>query len=257
MTTNNATKINQLLQLTPSGVVLQSAWLTEKGYSLDLQKYYRESGWLQSVGHGAMVRASENPGYAGAVYALQNQSKLFIHPGGRTALSLVGKSHYLELNASQIWLFGGENETLPSWFRHYDWGSTIQYKSSSFLPDNLGLLDFTFPSFMIQISSSARAIMECLYLAPEKFDLMECYEIMENLNDLRPLLVQELLENCTSIKVKRLFLYMAEKQNQPWLKFLNLDKVDLGRGKRSLVSGGIYIPKYKITVPSSFVRNEQ
>jgi hypothetical protein len=62
MTTNNRTKINQLLQITPPGVVLQSAWLTEKGYSLDLQKYYRDSGWLQSVGHGAMVRVNENPG---------------------------------------------------------------------------------------------------------------------------------------------------------------------------------------------------
>jgi hypothetical protein len=257
MSTHNTTKINQLLQITPPGVVLQSAWLTEIGYSLDLQKYYRTSGWLQSWGHGAMVRTNENPGYEGAIYALQNQSKLFIHPGARTALSLLGRTHFLEFGASQTWLFGGTNERLPTWFRHHVWDTEIQYKSTSFLPVNLGLIDFSFPSFTLQVSSPARAIMECLYVAPGEMDLMECYEIMENLNDLRPLLVQELLEKCTSIKVKRLFLYLAEKQNQPWLKFLNLDKVDLGRGKRSLVKGGIYIPKYQLTVPSSFARNEQ
>ena len=99
--------------------------------------------------------------------------------------------------------------------------------------------------------------MECLYLAPENFDLVECYELMENLNDLRPTLVQELLEACTSIKVKRLFLFMADKLNHSWYKHLNLSKVDLGKGKRSLVKDGVYISKYQITLPKTLANNEQ
>jgi hypothetical protein len=256
MTTEISTKINQLLQSIPSGIVLQSSWLIRQGYSLDLQKYYRNSGWLQSWGHGAMVRTNENPGYDGAVYALQNQSNLSIHPGARTALSLVGRAHYLELNASQTWLFGGVEEKLPTWFRQHAWDAEILYKSTAFLPVNVGLVEFRFPSFTLQVSSPARAIMECLYVAPGEMDLMECYEIMENLNDLRPSLVQELLEKCTSIKVKRLFLFMAEKLNHPWLKFLDLSKVDLGKGKRSLVKGGVYISKYQITVPIALATSE-
>lgn len=256
MTTYKSTKINQLLQSTPTGIVLQSAWLLSQGYSLDLQKYYRMSGWLQSWGHGAMARTNENPGYEGAVYALQNQSNLFIHPAARTALSLQGRAHYLELRASQTWLFGGVEEKLPTWFRKHDWNTEIFYKTTAFLPVNLGLVAFRFPSFTLQVSSPARAIMECLFVAPGEMDLIECYEVMENLNDLRPALVQELLEKCTSIKVKRLFLYMAEKLNHPWLKFVDLAKVDLGKGKRSLAKGGVYISKYQITVPPALATSE-
>lgn len=256
MTTDNLTKINQLLQSIPPGIVLQSAWLQSQGYSLDLQKYYRTSGWLQAFGHGAMVRTKDNPGYEGALFALQNQSNLFIHPGARTALSLLGRVHYLELNASQTWLFGGEEERLPGWFRQHGWGTEIVFKSTAFLPVNLGLIDFRFPSFTLQVSSPARAIMECLYVAPGEMDLSECYEVMENLNDLRPTLVQELLEKCTSVKVKRLFLYMAEKWNHPWLPYVDLTKVDLGKGKRSLAAGGVYVAKYQMTVPSAIAQNE-
>ena len=257
MITKNRTKINQLLATIPPGIVLQSSWLLDQGYSLDLQKYYRKSGWLKPLENGAMFRSNEQPGYEGAVYALQHQSGLSIHPGGRTALGLLGKAHYLELNPSQVWLFGGENENLPTWFRKHPWSQLVKYKASSFLPKELGLTEYSMPGFSINISSPARAIMECLYLAPENFDLLECYELMENLNDLRPTIVQELLEACTSIKVKRLFLFMAERHNHSWFKHLNLSKLDIGRGKRSLVKGGIYQSKYQITIPRTLANNEQ
>jgi hypothetical protein len=72
---------------------------------------------------------------------------------------------------------------------------------------------------------------------------------MEGLNNLSPKLVQSLLENCQSIKVKRLFLYMAEKAKHPWLTYLDITKIDLGKGKRSIVKSGAFIEKYGITVP--------
>ena len=257
MVTEKRTKINQLLSTIPQDVVLQSSWLINEGYSLDLQKYYRNSGWLKALGNGAMYRGNSQPGYEGGVYALQKQSGLSVHPGGRTALALQGKAHYIELETSQIWLFGGENEKLPTWFKKHKWVNTLHYKASSFLPKELGLTEFSLAGFSIKVSSPARAIMECLYLAPEKFDIVECYELMENLNDLRPTIVQELLEACTSIKVKRLFLFMAEKLNHSWFKHVNLSKVDVGKGKRSLVKEGVYISKYQITVPKVLTNNEQ
>lgn len=257
MSTENGTKINHLLQTVPPGVVLQASWLTGLGYSPELQKYYRNSGWLKSWGTGAMARSNDQPGYEGGVYALQKQSQLFIHPGGRTALAMLGKAHYLELSTSQVWLFGGEGESLPAWFRNHNWQQKIKYKATSFLPPEQGLTDLPLSGFSIKVSSAARAIMECLYLAPEKFDLMECFELMENLNDLRPQQVQALLEACTSVKVKRLFLFMAEKLNHNWFRYVNLTNTDLGKGKRSLVKDGTYVSKYQITVPPTLARNEQ
>jgi hypothetical protein len=78
----------------------------------------------------------------------------------------------------------------------------------------------------LSISSPERAILECLYLAPEKMDLVECYQVMEGLTTLRPALLQQLLEQCHSIKVKRLFLYMAKKAGHDWFKRLNTEKLE-------------------------------
>lgn len=242
-------KINQLLSSQPSGVIFQSAWLAANGYSYDLQKRYRKSKWLNSIGAGAMIRAGDPVTYEGAVYALQKQTELSVHPGGKTALSLLGKAHYLEIAKKRVAIFGGAGEKLPAWFHKREWGVTVDYYQTSFLPPRMGLIEIELKNFSIEVSGAARALMECLYLAPEKQDLLECYELMEGLNNLRPDQIQMLLESCRSIKVKRLFLYIAEKAGHSWFQRLNLKKVDLGQGKRSIVRNGVYVDKYRITVP--------
>ncbi|MGN6490821.1 MAG: type IV toxin-antitoxin system AbiEi family antitoxin [Agriterribacter sp.] len=249
MATVNKTKINRLLQEHPSGIVLLSSWLAKQGYSIDLQKHYRKTKWLQSIGKGALIRTEDRVGYEGAIYALQSQAGLTIHPGGRTALSLLGKAHYLELAANKVVLFGSSGDKLPAWFKKHDWGVKPDYYETSFLPADLGLTEVEVKSFSIKVSGAARAIMECLYLAPQKQELMECFELMEGLNNLLPKQVQTLLESCQSIKVKRLFLYMAEKADHSWVKHLDFKNVDLGKGKRSIVKNGVLVDKYGITVP--------
>lgn len=249
MSTDVRSKINRLLNSQPPGVVLLSSWMVERGYSYDLQQRYKRSNWLKSVGTGAFIRNNDKVGYEGAIYALQIQSGLTVHPGGRTALSLLGKVHYLELSVNRVVLFGGSGEKLPTWFKKHDWGVKVDYHETSLLPPNLGLTEVELSNFSIKVSGAARAIMECLHLAPQKQELMECFELMEGLNNLAPKQVQTLLENCQSVKVKRLFLYMAEKANHGWLKHLDLENVDLGKGKRSIVKNGVLVDKYGITVP--------
>lgn len=256
MSTDKKTKINQLLSTQPSGTVYLSSWLVKQGYSLDLQKRYRNSNWLTSIGTGAMIRSADKVSYDGAIYALQEQAGLFIHPAGKTALSLLGKAHYLELSPTKVTLFGGKDEKLPTWCMNHDWSLKIDYYNSSFLPADLGLVEVELKSFSILVSSAARAMLECLFLAPKNQELVECYQLMEGLNNLRPNLVQNLLESCTSIKVKRLFLYLAEKANHSWVKHLNIEKIDLGSGKRSIVKNGLYNSKYKITVPATLENGE-
>lgn len=242
-------KINYLLNSQPSGAVYLSSWLMENGFSTQLLNRYKKSNWIYSIGTSAWMRMGDTPTYQGALFALQQQANLNIHPGGKTALSLLGKAHYLELSTKQITLFGSSKEKLPAWFSKYDWGLKIKYFGSSFLPPKIGLQTLEQGAFSLLVSNPARALMECLYLTPQKQELVECYEIMEGLNNLRPKQVQELLEKCTSIKVKRLFLYMAEKAKHDWFKYIELEKIDLGKGKRSLLKDGVYISKYRITVP--------
>lgn len=249
MTTQIMSKLNYLLSTTPDGVVLVSSWLTEQGYSQELLKQYRKSQWYKSIGTGALIREGDEIDYLGGIYALQAQLGMAIHPGAKTALALQGRAHYLGFNEQRATLFGPQGEKLPKWYKDYDWGIEINPKSSDFLPRDLGLVELEHKSFKVLVSGPARAVMECLYLAPAHQPLLEIYELMEGLNNLRPLSVQKLLESCTSVKVKRLFLYMAEKAGHDWFSFLNTDKIDLGRGKRMITAGGSLNVKYQITVP--------
>ena len=92
-------------------------------------------------------------------------------------------------------------------------------------------------------------MLEMLHLVPRKVGFDEARLVMGNLVTLRPEVVQGLLEACRSVKVKRLFLYMAESHEHAWLSKVDLSKVDLGKGKRMIVPHGRYDSKYRITVP--------
>lgn len=256
MSAEFGTKINKLLQLQPQGVVLTSSWLTKQGYSSELLRNYRNNHWLEAIGHGAMIRKRDPIDYLGAIFALQHQLKLTIHPAAKTALSLLGKTHYLEFNAKSVILFRSRTETLPTWFRNRKWEVEIRHVATSFLPAEKGLVEYEHKSFKIKTASAARAMMECLFLAPKDQELLECYEIMQGLTNLSPVSTQDLLECCTSVKVKRLFLYLADKSGHEWFNHLHIDRIDLGQGNRALVSNGVYISKYKLMVPKELEVDE-
>ncbi len=93
--------------------------------------------------------------------------------------------------------------------------------------------------------------MEVLYLVPANESFEEAGLLMEGLTTLRPRLVQALLTQCRSVKVKRLFMFLAEACNHAWVKKLDLSKVDFGKGKRMIVKGGRFDAKYNITVPDT------
>lgn len=248
----NTSKINKLLHSQPYGTVFSSIWLKRNGYSYALQQRYRESGWLESIGNGATKRIGDQISVEGGIYTLQDQLGLSVHIGGKSAIARLGRSHYLQMGISELQLFGIQNEQLPKWFSEFDWGVKIDYRATGFLPRDMGTEDFPKGNFTIKISGLARALLECLY-ASDGHDLVQCYELLESMNGLRPKLVQALLENCSSVKVKRLFLFMAEKAGHSWLKYINLEAIDLGSGTRSLVKQGTYVQKYNITLPKELI----
>lgn len=251
MSTRKEQKIKWLLNHHLPGTVSLASWMEDSGISYDLQKRYRKSGWLESIGTGAFIRPGDTIAWQGALYTLQTQANLKVHAGGLTALSLHGLTHYFRLGAEILYLFSSQGSTLPRWFKNYDWRLSVQHIKTTMLPEEIGLVDYEKDSFTIKVATPERALLECLYLTPDKMDIIECYQLMEGLVNLRPKLIQELLEKCTSVKVKRLFLYMADKANHQWCQFLDLSMVNLGTGDRSITKGGKYISSYKITVPKN------
>jgi hypothetical protein len=249
VSTQNESKITKLLDRHKPGTVSLSSWMEGLGISRELQKRYRHSGWLESVGAGAFKRPSEQVTWQGGLYALQTQAKLPIHAGAMTALTLRGFAHYARLGTQKVFLFSPPKTLLPAWFKNHDWGAAIHHVRTSVVPDALGFTDHEEKTFSIRISAPERAMLECLHLAPKELDLVECFQVMEGLSTLRPKLVQDLLIKCTSVKAKRLFLYLTEKANHQWLSQVNVSEVDLGEGHRRLVKDGVYVSKYHLTLP--------
>ncbi|OGI18538.1 MAG: hypothetical protein A2287_06480 [Candidatus Melainabacteria bacterium RIFOXYA12_FULL_32_12] len=255
MSTNIEKKITKFIDTHKPGTVILASWLESMGISHELQKRYKRSGWIQSIGTGAYKRPNDTISWEGALYSMQSQSCMSsIHAGGLTALSKQGLSHYIRHNQENVYLFSLPKKTLPAWFKNYNWQQQIEYIRTSMLPDKVELTAFNEKNFTIEISSAERAILESLYLAPEKMDIVECYQILEGLVNLRPKVLQNLLENCSSVKVKRLFLYMSHKIGHQWFDFLDQAKIDLGKGHRSISKGGVYLASYNMTLPEELVK---
>jgi hypothetical protein len=251
---DNRTKINKLIQSLPKGSVILPSWLRTQGYSYELQQIYRKGGWLKSIGKGAMLKSGDELVLTGALSAIQNVENLNLHIGGRSALELQGLAHYLQINDYETTLFVNGRAKIPTWFLENNWNvKTKIFRLSFFENDEIGMNDYQEGELTMKISSPARAIMECLALCPDKFPLTESFELMEGLNSLRPAKVQELLQNCKSVKVKRLFLFFAEKTQQVWFKYLDLSKINLGTGNRTICEGGTFVSKYKLILPKELL----
>ena len=165
-------------------------------------------------------------------------------------MEILGLAYYLQINSAEITLFAEKKSSLPLWFTKNQWDLRTKIFSVSLFKDSeTGLTDYQDGELTMKISNAAGAMMECLSLCPNQFPLTEAYELMEGLATLRPVQVQMLLEQCKSVKVKRLFLYFAERVGHKWFKYIDTGTIDIGSGVRSLFHEGSYVPKYQLILP--------
>ena len=247
-----SSKINHLMKAWPRGTVAVQSWLTKQGVYRQLADIYRKTAWLERIGKGAFKISGDKIDWTGGMWAAQQQLKLPVHVGAKTALEMQGYGHFLPLGkGAQVWLFGTPGVRLPLWFSTYDWSDTLRLVTADLFRKGqaLGLEQKNMGTYSITISAPERAILETLHLVPYQGSFEGAFHLMEGLTSLRHELIQTLLVQCRSIKVKRLFMYMAEKCNHPWVSKIDLAKVNLGKGKRRLIKGGKFDPKYQITVP--------
>ena len=247
-------KINQLLKLWPPGTVAVLPWLERQGVYQQLVHEYEKTSWLRRVGQGAFAKAGDQVEWAGGLYAIQEQLKLPIHVGGKTALQIQGYAHFLPMGkGTMVSLFGLPNVKLPAWFKQYRWGIKLRYTTTNLFAGEAdrGLTKKEMGQYGIKVSAPERAIMEVIYGVPQVDSYDEARLLMEGLTTLRPPVVQSLLEKCASVKVKRLFMFLAENCKHAWVRKVDVLKVDFGKGKRALVKGGRLDSKYNITVPNT------
>ena len=268
-------KLNSLQRSLPEGLIVDAAWLERHGYSRALRKKYVTRGWLDQVVRGVYRRPApklqENLRWQAVVISLQTLLGRPYTVGGRTALELQGFAHYLSGRHREIHLYGTDKS--PGWLSklHLEDQLVLHnadrlFKSNSRHPrgsksgtgtgNDLLQSGYTRQpcgqwEWTLTLSSPERAILELLDEVPQYETFHQADVLMEGLRNLSPRRLRTLLVACRSVKVKRLFLWFAERHQHGWLKKLDRNDVDLGRGKRMLVKGGKLDPKFHITVPES------
>lgn len=274
MSIQNRDKLNRLGRALPEGLLVDAAWLERHGYYRSLRSQYVAAGWLEQPARGVFRRPRGSVGWEQVVISLQTLLEFPISVGGRTALELQGYAHYLSQSHNSIHLYS--DKKLPTWvsrlnlespfvihnrrrfLSEMDCSQNIHLLSQMSSAENEILLQCALRvtrwgqwAWPLVLSAPERAILELLDELPqnESFHLVDV--TMEGLVNISPRRMQWLLEQTSSIKVKRLFFFFADRYQHGWLKHINREKVNLGKGKRMLVNGGKLDPEYQITVPEA------
>lgn len=255
MNIEKRTKLNQLLQYRPSGGLFFSSWLIKNGYSDQLMQQYRKSGWFSLLSKGVMYRTGDKLTSFAALSSYNSQLDNQFYVGAHSALELSGFNHYVPMGKPVLMIGHPKEDKVPNWMKNPD----FEYELKFFSTKNFKtpqLAQFNKGDYQVLASVPEQAFLECLLLAPNQYAYMDLFYIMEQLTTFRPEVVQELLENTDNIKVKRLFLYMAQKAGHEWFGKLDRSKIQLGTGKQQLSAKGVYLSDYMITIPKELYEYE-
>ena len=254
MSVLTTSKINQLLQSGHKGGLFFSKWLNEQGYSPQLISRYRSSGWLSALARGVVYRAGEELFAFGALSSYNQQLGKHLRIAAHSALELWGVNHYVPMGKPLL-MVTCNKEAVPQWTKLNVFDREFKpFSTDVFVSPQSTTIHFR--DWQLLVSTPEQAFMECLLLAPLHYNYLDLYYIMEQLTTLRPEMVQTLLHTTKNYRVKRLFLYMAEKAGHYWLDEVDVHSIDLGTHKLQLEKAGAYVSKYKLTIPRELYEYE-
>jgi hypothetical protein len=257
---DNKPKTLRLEQIVPDGQVVNRKWLYKKGYERSSIDYYLRSGKLESVARGVYRRPGPPLKWQHLFYSLCELGYAH-HIGGKSALDLQGYTHYLSLGNKQkvISLFG--DEKLPSWINEiYPDIKFISFAQKGFvkLPDDsFTTIPFGHWDWELKLSSVELALFELLSLVKDETDFLIADKYFESATILKPKLLNTLLQTCTHIQTKRLFLWFSDRHSHQWSVDIDRTNIELGSGKRAIIKGGVLDKRYNITVPKEMIQDEQ
>lgn len=209
-----------------------------------------------------VTRSGPEPAFCGQCHTQSDPTPLSfsglrtIHVGGLTALDLAGLTHFL-LTGSEVRVHIFSESPLPSWINRiplaarFERHSTLRLWPESVMTNPRFLREYSWQDGLPPIAYSCpeKALLEVLTEVPSAVSFEHADALMQGLSNLSPKKIDALLRTCRSIKVKRLFLWLAERNGHPWYKRLEPTEYDLGSGKRVLAQHGRLHARWAITVP--------
>lgn len=251
-----STKLKWLNNQLSKFELLLMPYLNQHDISRSHVQNYVKSGWLEVVASGVYKKPSQNIYWSSALSALQYQQASSLHLSALSSLAYQGLSHYLTMGNETVQLNSIKAIRSPKWLFSQHW--LLEVKCSKVLDKvyENDLIELVVNNQTIKASTTELAALEVLEKVTDENSFIFASELFQGLTSLRPRKLQSLLERSPSVKVKRLFLFLAHYYQHPWLKRLDESKVELGSGNRQIVKGGYVDRQYKITVPLKFKDRE-
>ncbi|GAA6173775.1 type IV toxin-antitoxin system AbiEi family antitoxin [Colwellia sp. KU-HH00111] len=251
-----STKLKWLNDQLSQFELLLMPYLKQHGISRSHVQNYLKSGWLEVVVGGVYKKPNATISWSSALSALQYQQASSLHLSGLSSLAQQGISHYLAMGSETIHFNSIKAIRLPKWLFSQHW--KIEVKCSKVLDqiDENDLIELAVNSQTVKASVIELAVLEMLEKVTDESSFIFAVQMFQGFTSLRPRKLQSLLERSPSMKVKRLFLFLAQYYQHPWFKRIDESKLALGSGNRQIVKGGYVDKRYLITVPIRFKQGE-
>jgi hypothetical protein len=250
-----------------SGLLVTREWLLAQGLSTHNIDNQLKSGRLVAMYRGVYHRPHVSLNWqniASSLSFLYHDQWLV---GGLTALELLGFAHFMNLSGQhKVHLYGAK--PLPKWVQAhlteaekdvseltkttFYWQGTSRLwhdNNDELLKRHTTNIAWRGSLPPMLVSTAERALLEMLMIVPKQVSLENADYIVQAMTNLSPRKLKEVLTACKSVKVKRLFFWLADRQQYSWRKKLQIENFDLGAGKRVIVKGGKLDQQYNITVP--------
>ncbi len=228
----------------PPGAPLTSEDLEGLGISADLAVHYVRSGWLSRLARGVFCRPNDTLALHPSLRLLERRLK-GLHVGGKSALDWYGIRHYVS-QQPKLHLFGWAAGRLPEWFTER---FPADYHRKRLFEEQAESLRHVAPfekrEDAPQVSVPERALLELLSEVGVRQPLPEARELVESAYNLRPAVLNELLQHCTSVKTVRLCLELGRAASLPWRAKLDPERLPTGSGRPwvSQTSNGLLVLK--------------
>ena len=157
-----------------------------------------------------MYRTGDPLSAFAALSCYNEQLNKEVRVAAHSALELFGFNHYVPMGKPLL-MVAYHNSKIPKWMSNENFDKTIKAFSTK-------MVDVPQTSIVqangvdVLVSSPEQAFMECLLLAPEQYNYMDLYYIMEQLTSLRADVVQTLLENIKISELKGCSYIWLKKQ---------------------------------------------
>jgi Transcriptional regulator, AbiEi antitoxin, Type IV TA system/Transcriptional regulator, AbiEi antitoxin N-terminal domain len=246
------TSLNTML---PLGVPTTRKWLLAQGVAGHRLDNNLKSGKLIALAPAVYMRAGLPVNWQGLVFGLQR-----LYPqgvlGGLSALESQGFGHFVQMaSAREIHFYAPQKA--PAWLPALRLGcKLVWHKNTSLWQLNLTEMSDSFSALSwrddlpsLSISCVEKAFLELLADVPASVSFDHADALMQGMTSLSPTKLKYLLQACTNVKVKRLFFWLANRYQYPWLKKLNVKEFYLGSGNRVIAKEGKLDNQFHITVP--------